>query len=437
MSVVLSSDGKSLKISQERFLLSRNDGSIKDYYYTVPITFTTSNRPSFTNTTPTQYLSNKPGQNLRINLYEKSDWVVANIKQTGYYRVNYDRSTWLALKKALVETNWSSIDELNRAQIVDDLFALGRTGYLTYDFVFDILEYLQSETEYIPWKPAFNGLKFIENKLDLEHQEFFKKFIISITNKLDKKIGFTEPENDRILDIYNRAKLISWTCKYENNECLKSANKEVQNFIKSDTKPSVNLRASIYCSAMREPKESDFKSFLAKYDKESYGPEKEILIESIGCVKVKKLVEELFLIIQSDRIPNKDHKKACLTALYSENQENVDLMFDLVTKDYKKMTEMLSESEAASILIGIADKFTKLEQKVKLEKFINQNLEDIGSQESKLRKSLESVEENLEWSREYLPPLIKYLKARNNGIPATTCGLILMSFSILAIYILG
>lgn len=367
----------------------------------------------------------------------KSDWVVVNINQTGYYRVNYDRSTWLALGEALLESKWSNIEEINRAQIVDDLFALGKTGHLQYDFVLNILEYLKTETAYIPWKPAFTGLKNIETRLGLENRESFQKFLISLTNKVVKKLGFTENQGDPVLDIYNREKLTSWTCKYGRTDCLSSAQKQLQTYLQDNKKPSVNLRAPVYCAAMREPKEKDFNSFFTKYETEHYGPEREIMIESLGCVKTKKLVEKLFDMILSDRIPNKDHKKLALTALYSENQENVDLVFNLVTKQYESLVNVLSESEASSVLTGIAGKFTTLEQKNKLELFIDHNLDLIGSQESKLRKSLDTVEENLEWSRQFLPPLIDYLDNRTNGSPSTTCGLILMSFSILALYFLG
>lgn len=437
VTVVLSTDGKSIKVTQERFLLNRHDGSVKDYYYTVPFTYTTNLNTSFTNTTPSIYLSNKPGQKEVIDLQGKTDWVVANLRQTGYYRVNYDRSTWLALRDALLEAAWSNINEINRAQIVDDLFALGRTGYLTYDFVFDILEYLKTETVYLPWKPAFIGLKNLETRLGSEYREYFQKFIISVTNTVSMKLGFTENEGDSILDIYNREKITSWTCKYGRDECLSNIQKQMQSYLRKYEKPSVNLRAAVYCAAMREPNEQDFDSFFIKYETEPFDPERELMIESIGCVKSKSLVEKLFQKILSERISIKAHKKAALTALYSENQETVDLMFDLVTKDYKNLIIALSESEAASVLTGIAEKFTTVEQKNKFELFIDHNLDLIGSQDNKLRRSVYTVEENLEWSRQNLPPLITYLKARTNGTPSTTCGLILMSFSLLALHFLG
>lgn len=434
---MLSSDGKSIKVMQERFLLNRHDGSAKDYYYTIPFTFTTSRCTTFSNTTPILYLYNKPGQKEIINLQAKSDWVVANIQQAGYYRVNYDRSTWLALKDALLKINWSQIHEINRAQIVDDLFALGRTGYLTYDFVFGILEYLKTETAYLPWKAAFTGLKNIETRLGNEHKNLFGNFIITTIKKVSNELGLMENEEDLILDIYNREKVLSWSCKYGDVRCLSSVQKQMQSYLQDNRKPSVNQRAAVYCAAMRVAREKDFFSFFTKYEVEMYDPEKYLMIESLGCVRNDKLVVILFEIILSDRVESKDHKTAALTALYSENQENVDSMFDLVTKEYKSLVNSLSESEASSVLVGIATKFTNVNQKNKLEWFIDHNHDLIGTQETKLRNSVDIVEDNLEWSRHHLPPLLTYLTEKTNGALSTACCLILMSFSILALYSLG
>lgn len=72
--------------------------------------------------------------------------------------MNYDEENWNAIKKTL-KTDVDEIHVLNRAQIVDDLFALAEAKHLDYDFVYDILEYLPGETAYQPWKSAFAGFK--------------------------------------------------------------------------------------------------------------------------------------------------------------------------------------------------------------------------------------------------------------------------------------
>ena len=56
---------------------------------------------------------------------QNADWLVANIEQQGFFRVNYDEENWNSLIEQL-KNDHTQIPVRNRAQIVDDAFALGR-----------------------------------------------------------------------------------------------------------------------------------------------------------------------------------------------------------------------------------------------------------------------------------------------------------------------
>ncbi|KAJ8960561.1 hypothetical protein NQ318_013850 [Aromia moschata] len=109
-----------ITITQERLLLSGNDTSRKWY---VPISYTTSeDEDKFTNTLPSGWLT--PDSDLTITVPETASWVILNNKQTGYYRVNYDDDLWDSIAAGLLKEDFDGITELNRAQIVDDIFNL-------------------------------------------------------------------------------------------------------------------------------------------------------------------------------------------------------------------------------------------------------------------------------------------------------------------------
>ena len=82
----------------------------------------------------------------------------------GYYRVNYDSDNWLRIIATLKSPEFNTIHEINRAALIDDLFNLGRTGYVTYDKVLSATQYLEHETNYLPWKAAFNGLSYLNKR---------------------------------------------------------------------------------------------------------------------------------------------------------------------------------------------------------------------------------------------------------------------------------
>jgi aminopeptidase N len=57
------------------------------------------------------------------------------------------------------------ISVINRAQLIDDAFNLARTGLLDYTITLNLTHYLKLEVEYIPWRSAAAGLKFLDSML--------------------------------------------------------------------------------------------------------------------------------------------------------------------------------------------------------------------------------------------------------------------------------
>lgn len=153
--VTVSKEDSRLKLRQQAFQLKKSTSpSTKKWH--IPISYITDNG-DWENMSPTHLLT-ADNDELEIELVpDNATFYLLNPQQVGLYRVNYDEDNWIAIKMAL-KNNINSIHVLNRAQIVDDLFNLAAAGHMTYDFAFDVLEYLEDETEYQVWKSALNGL---------------------------------------------------------------------------------------------------------------------------------------------------------------------------------------------------------------------------------------------------------------------------------------
>ncbi|EZA61261.1 Thyrotropin-releasing hormone-degrading ectoenzyme [Ooceraea biroi] len=75
--------------------VSRNDTKKADNKMWTPVTFTTSSLPDYSDTMPTHWLRNDYIHWLRNDTavvvpVAPSDWIMVNLQQGGYYRVNYD-----------------------------------------------------------------------------------------------------------------------------------------------------------------------------------------------------------------------------------------------------------------------------------------------------------------------------------------------------------
>lgn len=91
-------------------------------------------------------------------------WIIGNIQHTGFYRVNYDIDNWNKLIDQL-KINHKLIDPINRAQLIDDSFNLGRAEYLSQTVFLNVISYLAAETDGLPFETAFDGLYFISKML--------------------------------------------------------------------------------------------------------------------------------------------------------------------------------------------------------------------------------------------------------------------------------
>lgn len=96
---------------------------------------------------------------------DQLQWYLFNKGATGYYRVNYDESNWLALGKELENVVNTTIPHLSRAQLIDDSMDLARTGRLSYKTALSVLQGLINEREYVPWVSAFNGLNWLNRAI--------------------------------------------------------------------------------------------------------------------------------------------------------------------------------------------------------------------------------------------------------------------------------
>lgn len=124
-------------------------------------------------------------------------WVLGNLKQAGYYRVNYDQHNWQLLTQQLLEDH-TVIDSLSRAQLIEDSFNLGRAELIDQGIFFRIINYLANEEDPLPFQAAFNGLNFLNDMLSSNYMayEIFKVFFMRLMEPSYLKYGWREDIDD-------------------------------------------------------------------------------------------------------------------------------------------------------------------------------------------------------------------------------------------------
>lgn len=150
------------------------------------MTYTTESKKDFENVSPESWLI---GDTKVLPILNETGWYIFNLQSIGsarfiyylfktsddmyntyesnvlgFFRVNYDEDNWNALTKQLYNDP-NAIHVLNRAQLIDDAFNLARVEKLNYTFVLDLTEYLEKETDLIPWYSAKNGFSYLTDRM--------------------------------------------------------------------------------------------------------------------------------------------------------------------------------------------------------------------------------------------------------------------------------
>lgn len=159
--VEVHADKKAVTVTQKRFLLKQNAND--KTRWTVPLTWVTDTASFESETTPKHFLKQEK-EDIEIDI--KDGWVIFNVQESGFYRVDYDDDAWTALKNLLESDAGKAIHPVNRAAFIDDLLSFARAKERIYSFAFRHIEFLEKEEHYLPWLSAFNSFSFLTSRMD-------------------------------------------------------------------------------------------------------------------------------------------------------------------------------------------------------------------------------------------------------------------------------
>ncbi|KAK7085869.1 hypothetical protein SK128_006192, partial [Halocaridina rubra] len=286
--VTRSSDGTSAVISQERFLLSKKANSTDDHDYKwwVPLTYTSQGLPDFQNTKTMIWMKPSEPEITIVNLPPENQWLIFNLQQTGFYRVNYDEKNWMLIENQLLQ-NHSVIHTINRAQVLDDAMNFARAGHLPYNTSLSLYKYLSAEDQYAPWAAALNNLAYIRRMFaSTPGYGALKQYLLSLVLPLYESVGFEDSSEDPLLSQYKRQKGLSWACVLEHPDCLEKSVALYHKWMQNPANSSIispNLKSMVYCRAIQEGGEEEWNFAWQQYLLSNVGSEKEQLLSGMGC----------------------------------------------------------------------------------------------------------------------------------------------------------
>ncbi|XP_017052623.1 aminopeptidase N isoform X2 [Drosophila ficusphila] len=277
--------GSDLVLRQERYLLpSRNPEDHSRWF--IPITFETDALRKGDNI-PSHWMRSQDDEELVVsNVFGQGsnpeNVIYLNLNRQGYYRVNYDMTSWLALKK-----NFSSLPRITRAQLLDDALHLSQAEYLTYDIPLTFLmELFDAVDDELLWSAAKPGLNYLINNLKREPAfETFRAFMKFIVRPAFEHYGLNEPDNESHLQLKHRALVAYFACKFNYDRCTQSAQIKFREWMRNPKKNPIkpNLKSVIYCTSLAEGSSPEWYFAYRQYKTTTSASEKEEILTSLGC----------------------------------------------------------------------------------------------------------------------------------------------------------
>ena len=282
-------------LSQKRFLLEphSNPFTLLRFQWYIPFNYMNTFQLSFLD-----WLV--PNQTLTINDIASSDeWIIFNVHEFGFYRVNYDEQNWQLLTSKL-KTDRSRLSTVTRAQLIDDAFNLARSGDLNVTVPFHLSTYLCNETDYVPYSAFSTNIQYLlimfsqnENKTTYRQlQTFIHTLGQPIYDKLEWMVA---PTSSDYLSRQLRSLVISDLCANEYIPCMNSAVSQYLQWRLNPTAFSVNpdLRTTVYCQGIKHGTTADYEYLRQKYKQTNDQAEQYRLGYALTCSQNTTLLNQL------------------------------------------------------------------------------------------------------------------------------------------------
>lgn len=217
-----------IRISQEPFILKNNTTSRTTPIWTIPFQYGILDQHG--HFSRKMFLLREETATIKISGHFKL--VKGNYRDDGYYRVNYDHESWKAITDQLM-TNHEIFSPGDRAHLLNDAVSIfARTKPLNMSVVMDLLNYMEKETDFLPWfsashsfgiliklrlkdiKPevkvlmqkfatvATKALELIENQLQAKennkgYKDAMKEYMVNLIRRINSRVSDSSPSTLR------------------------------------------------------------------------------------------------------------------------------------------------------------------------------------------------------------------------------------------------
>ncbi|XP_048877195.1 endoplasmic reticulum aminopeptidase 1b isoform X2 [Brienomyrus brachyistius] len=396
--------GREVRLSQERYLKSKEPSQTSGFLWQIPLTYVTST----SNTVHRFLLKTKTDV---LYLPEEVEWIKFNVDMSGYYIVHYESSGWDALI-SLLRHNHTALSSNDRASLINNIFQLVSIGKVPLDKALDLSLYLSKETEIMPVTQGLGELvplyKLMEKRdmEDLENQ--MKGYIVRLFRDLIDRQSWSDEGtvSQRMLRSY----LLLFACVRGHPPCTRTATEFFSKWRESNGTISLpsDVSLAVYAVGARTDEGWDF--LFEKY-RQSLFPSVKSQIKT--ALSISPLPHKLQWImgqgLAGDVLKTQDLPNLLVSV--SKNPKGYKHAWDFLRTNWETLVKKfeLGSPTIAFMVTGVTNQYSTREMLEEVRGFFGMLQRESGSGLRCIQQALESIEENIRWMDKNLPLLSAWL----------------------------
>lgn len=415
-----------MKLSQERFFINPSANQTGQIW-PLPLTFTTGNNTNWDNLTPSHVMS---GDTMEITKNPGHDWVIFNVQQKGIYRVNYDNHMWEMIADTL-QNNYSSIHHLNRAQIVDDIFALMRSERITYSLGFKVLDFLKTDTNYYSWFPAITGFTWIRNRLLHLPDELrqFDEILFEFLDAVIADLSYDVEDGEPLTRTLHRSAILAFACDIGHEGCVSNAITKFNALRINGTRVNANLRRHVFCQGILNGGYDAWRFIYNRRLNSNNQADQVVMLRSLGCTNDERAIQEYLQMILSDDLKAQDSVNA-FTFLFMGNRGNARTALQFVINNVEEIRrKVVLPAWFGNVLSNLASYMDERGLQ-EMERWLSTNQNTVPSAQTGL-SAIASARANMRWGSDRAQAILRAARGSAGRALPTVLVLLTALFALL------
>jgi puromycin-sensitive aminopeptidase len=227
-------------------------------------------------------------QELRIQLPEDFDWVVANAGGHGFYRVRYSPELMTAVKREL-QSNLLAVERFN---LVNDTWATTQAGLTSLTDYLDLIDLFRDETDLNVWTTVIISSHHLHRIMDEVQERLFQERIRAVFNPALQRLTWSPKKGETELERQLRGDLINALGTVaEDKACQRRARELYAQYEKDPTSVERNLVPALVSIVAHTGTGADYDKFYSRFKNAQTPQEETRYLFALGAFRQPDLID--------------------------------------------------------------------------------------------------------------------------------------------------